>query len=119
MTPIKRGIGGGAPNVALFVRPEGNKSLTGIGARSPGRLQKCTPLQSPVMKQGSWRYRSVPPHVAALYDGLNVPACRAERLAEFFYVGVDGSVIAYEILAPDGVQDLVSGQDMFLVLDEI
>ncbi len=119
VTPIKAGIGLVAQNVALSVRPEGNKSLTGMGARCPGRLQKCTPLHSPVMKQGSWRYISVPPHITALYDGLNVPACRAERLAELFYVGVDGSVVAYEILSPDGVQDLVPGQDMFLVLDEI
>ena len=53
VTPIKRGIGGGAPNVALSVRPEGNKSLTGMGARSPGRLQKCTPLHSPALKHYS------------------------------------------------------------------
>ena len=43
----------------------------------------------------------------------------AERLAELFYVGIDGPVVAYEILSPDRVQDLVPGQDMLLVLDEI
>ena len=71
------------------------------------------------MNQKSRRYISVPPNITALYDGLNVPACWTERLAELFDVGVDGPVVTYEILAPDGVQDLVPGQDMLLVLYKI
>ena len=79
-----------------------------MGARSPGYESEISTI-----------YISVPPNITALYDGLNVPARRTERLAELFDVGVDGSVVTYEILAPDGIQDLIPGQDMLLVLYKI
>ena len=59
------------------------------------------------------------PHITALDDGLDVGAGLAESLAELLYICVNGAVVTYEILPPDCVEDLVTCEDLLLVLDEI
>ena len=48
------------------------------------------------------------PHISVLYHGLNVITRLAQGGAQLLYVSVDGPVVALEIPAPDGVEDLVA-----------
>ena len=48
--------------------------------------------------------------IANSSQGRNAAAIWAERFSELFYMGVDGSVIAEEIITPDFVYKLFAGK---------
>ena len=59
------------------------------------------------------------PFITRFYHGFDMPSGAAQGFSEFLYMCIHGSVVAFEVHAPDRIQNLIPGQDDTLMVQEV